>query len=69
MTAAQMEFLGLKEFEFDEKKQEVRMLLHVGNVGDIPMQIQLKNHKFDSAKVVLSESFTDVGCIQRTITN
>jgi hypothetical protein len=69
MTAAQMEFLGLKEFKFDEKKQEVRMLLHVDNVGDIPMQIQLKNRKFDSAKVVLSKSFTDVDCIQRTITN
>ena len=69
MTAAQMEFLGLKEFEFDEKKQEVRMLLYVDNVGDIPMQIQLKNRKLDSVKVVLPKSFTDVDCIQRTITN
>ena len=51
MTTAQMDFLGLKEFKFDEKTQEVRMILHVDNVGDLPMQIQLKNRKLDSAKV------------------
>lgn len=55
MTAAQMDFLGLKEFEFDEKKQEVKMTVYVDNVGDIPMQIQLKNHKLDSVKVVPSK--------------
>jgi hypothetical protein len=51
MTTTQMDFLGLKEFKFDENSQEVDMVLHVDSVGDIPMQIRLKNHKLDSANV------------------
>ena len=52
MTAAQMEFLGLKEFTLDEKTEVVKMVLYVKNVGDVPIQIQLKDRKFDSAKVI-----------------
>ena len=66
MTAVQMEFLGLKEFECDEMKQQVRMLLHVDNIGDIPIQIQLENRKFDSAKVVRLNDIANVGCVQGT---
>jgi hypothetical protein len=51
MTAVQMEFLGLKEFNFDEKMEVASMVLHVNKVGDVPIQIQLKDRKFDSAKV------------------
>jgi len=56
ITAAQMEFLGLKEFNLDEKTEMVRLVLYVKNVGDIPIQIQLKDRKFDSAKVLQSVS-------------
>lgn len=52
MTAAQMEFLGLTEFSLDERTEVVRMVLYVNNVGDVPIQIQLKDRKFDSAKVI-----------------
>jgi hypothetical protein len=51
MTAAQMEFLGVKDFSLDEGTEVVRMVLGVDNVGDVPIQIQLKDRKFDSAKV------------------
>ena len=52
MTTAQMEFLGLKEFSLDEGEEVVRMVLEVDNIGDVPIQIQLKDRKFDSAKVM-----------------
>ena len=52
MTAAQMEFLGLKEFNLDERTEMVRLVLYVKNFGDVPIQIQLKDRKFNSAKVV-----------------
>ena len=51
MTSTQMEFLGLKEFKYDEKAQDVSMVLYVANVGDVPIQIQLRNRQFDSATV------------------
>ena len=54
MTATQMEFLGLKKFTYDEKAQEINMVLQVDNYRDIPIQILLKNNQFDSAKVVES---------------
>jgi len=54
MTSTQMDFLGLKEFKYDEKAQDVTMVLQVANVGDIPIQIQLRNRQFDSAKACLS---------------
>lgn len=54
MTATQMEFLGLKEFKYDDKAQEVRLVLQMVNVGDIPVLLQLKDHKLDSAKVYLT---------------
>jgi len=57
MTSTQMDFLGLKEFEYDEKAQDVSMVLHVANVGDIPVQIQLRNRQFDCAKVRPSVTF------------
>jgi hypothetical protein len=69
MTAAQMDFLGLKEFKFDEKTQEVRLILQVDNVGDLPMQIQLKNFKLDSAKVGRSNQSLIIGRIQRSTSN
>jgi hypothetical protein len=69
MTAAQMDFLGLKEFKFDEKVHQVNMVLHVDNVGDIPMHIQLKNGKLDSAKVVRSDPMLTEGRIQRATAN
>jgi len=53
MTATQMDLLGLKEFKFDEKAQEVKLVLQVDNVGDVAMQLYLKNDKLESAKVVL----------------
>jgi hypothetical protein len=46
-----MEFLGLKEFKYDEVTQEVRLTLQVDNVGDIAILLQLKDRKLDSAKV------------------
>ena len=52
MTAAQMNFLGLKDFKFDEKKEQVDMVLKVDNVGDLPIHIQLKNYQLESAKVL-----------------
>jgi hypothetical protein len=54
MTATQMDFLGLKEFKYDDKAQEVRLVLQMVNVGDIPLLLQLKDHKLDSAKVYLT---------------
>jgi type III secretory pathway component EscV len=57
MTSKQMDFLGLKEFKYDEKAQDVSMVLQVANVGGIPIQIQLRNHQFDSAKVRPSVTF------------
>lgn len=51
MTATQMQFLGLREFKFDEKAQEVRLVLQMDNIGDVPVLLQLKDHKLDSAKV------------------
>jgi hypothetical protein len=59
MTAVQMDFLGLKEFKIDEKSQEVHMVLHMDNVGDIPMEIRLKNHQLDSAKVIFLRGVSD----------
>jgi len=56
MTAAQMDFLGLKEFKSDQKVQQVTMVLNVNNVGDVPIQIQLKNRKFETARVALPKS-------------
>jgi hypothetical protein len=53
MTATQMGFLGLKEFRFDEVAQEVSLVLKVDNVGDVPMKLQVKNGKLDTAKVRL----------------
>jgi hypothetical protein len=53
MTATQMGFLGLKEFKFDEDAQEVSLVLQVDNIGDVPMKLQLKNGKLDTAKVCL----------------
>ena len=50
MTSTQMDFLGLKEFKFDEKAQDVNMVLYVDSVGDVPIQIQLRNRRFNSAK-------------------
>jgi hypothetical protein len=55
MTATQMGFLGLKEFKVDQVAQQVSLVLQVDNVGDIPMKLQLKNGKLDSAKVLLVE--------------
>jgi len=57
MTSTQMDFLGLKEFKYDERAQDVTMVLQVANVGDIPIQIQLRNRQFDSAKVRSSVTF------------
>jgi len=57
MTSTHMEFLGLKEFKYDETAQDVSMVLQVANVGDIPIQIQLRNRQFDSAKVHWSFTF------------
>jgi len=54
MTSTQRVFLGLKDFKYDEKAQDVSMVLHVANVGDIPVQIQLRNRLFDSVKVKLT---------------
>jgi len=51
MTATQMQFLGLREFKFDEKAQEVRLVLQMDNIGDVPVLLQLKDHKLYSAKV------------------
>ena len=51
MTSAQMNFLGLKEFKFDEKAQDVSMVLQVDKVGDIPIQMRLRNRQFDSVNV------------------
>jgi len=66
MTTVQMDFLGLKEFKFDEQKHQVDMVLHVDNMGDVPIQIQLKNRKLDSAKVILLKmSPLMLGRIQR----
>ena len=53
MTTTQMDFLGLKEFKYDEGSQEVRLTLQIDNVGDIPVLLQLKDRKLDSAKVRL----------------
>ena len=69
MTSAQMDFLGLREFKFDETSQAVDMALYVNNVGDIPIQIQLKNRKLDTAKVTLACRRLIIGLIQRTIEN
>lgn len=69
MTTAQMDFLGLKEFKFDEKSQEVCMVLHVDQVGDVPMQIHLKNNKLDSAKVIFLLPSLTIDCIQRVTEN
>jgi hypothetical protein len=57
MTSTQMDFLGLKEFKYDERAQDVSMVLQVANIGDIPVQIQLRNRHFDSAKVCPSVTF------------
>jgi hypothetical protein len=51
MTSTQMEFLGLKEFKYDEATQEVRLTLQMDNVGDVAILLQLKDRKLDSAKV------------------
>ena len=53
MTATQMGFLGLKEFKFDEDAQEVSLVLQVDSIGDVPMKLQLKNGRLDTAKVCL----------------
>jgi hypothetical protein len=53
MTATQMGFLGLKEFKVDQVAQQISLVLQVDNVGDIPMKLQLKHGKLDSAKVLL----------------
>jgi hypothetical protein len=53
MTATQMDFLGLKEFKYDEGSQEVRLTLQIDNIGDIPVLLLLKDRKLDSAKVRL----------------
>jgi hypothetical protein len=55
MTATQMDFLGLKEFKYDDKAQEVRLVLQMDNIGDVPVLLQLKDHKLDSAKVILAK--------------
>jgi hypothetical protein len=54
MTATQMEFLGYKSFEYNAKADEVKLVMHVDNVGDVPVLIQLKNGKLDNAKVEMS---------------
>lgn len=54
MTATQMDFLGLREFKFDDKAQEVRLVLQMDNIGDIPVLLQLRDHKLDNAKVPLA---------------
>jgi hypothetical protein len=54
MTATQMDFLGLKEFKYDDKAQEVRLVLQMDNIGDVPVLLQLIDHKLDSAKVNLA---------------
>lgn len=51
MTSLQMEYLGIKQFQVEEDKQIIRLALYVDNVGDVPILIQLKDGKFDSAKV------------------
>lgn len=63
MTATQMELLGLKEFKYDEATQEVRLTIQVDNVGDIPILLQLKDRKLDSAKVRPIHFALSTGCI------
>jgi hypothetical protein len=63
MTATQMQFLGLKEFKFDEKAQEVRLVLQMDNMPDIPVLLQLKDHKLDSAKVCPRKISSDLDCV------
>jgi hypothetical protein len=64
MTATQMGFLGLKEFKYDEVAQEVNLVLKVDKVGDVPMKLQLKNGRLDTAKVRLGRLLIS-GFIQR----
>jgi len=70
MTGMEMEFLGLKEFKFDEKNEEVSLVMSVENVGDVPVVINLKNRKFMSAKVLLlCDEFLMLGCVQGCFEN
>ena len=68
MTALEMEFLGLKEFKFDERNGEVSLVMNVENVGDVPVLIYLKNRKFMSAKVsCCCDKLLILGCIQGSV--
>ena len=63
MTSTQMDFLGYKSFEYNVKAEEVNIVLQMDNIGEIPVLIQLKNGKLESAKVQHSLLLLTLGCI------
>jgi hypothetical protein len=71
MTTAQMNFLGLKEFKYNENTQEVSIVMQVEEIGEVPIQIYLKNRKLDSAKVffIIELMKLIVGYMERIVAN